>query len=171
MNSWTLRLIAAMVLTACCALCGRALCGRERRRVLFMESMKRALPMLSIDMLERLSPLSAALKASAQPLLVYIARAMDKGMGASEAWTAEKDALIERGQMLDCLLPEDLARLDMLFGGLGASGLSAQRQLLTDAGQAFSGLLEDAKKRADERGKLYTNLGLLAGLALSVCML
>lgn len=171
MDAWAMKLVAAVVLTACMALGGRAFSNREQRRVSVLSSIERALPMLQIDMLERLMPLGSALRQSGQPLFVHIADAMSEGRGGREAWLFEKDGLTARGQMLDCLLPEDIGRLDLFFESLGASGLSAQRILLSESEKAFALLREQATKRAEERGKLYTNLGMLAGLAISVCLL
>lgn len=171
MSQWSVRLLAAAILTVCCTLAGRALCYRERRRVEFLQSLIRALPMLKIDMLERMAPLRSALSAGGQLLLTRISEAMGRGMGAREAWLFEKDALCARGAMLDSLVREDLLQLDILFEGIGASGQSRQRLLLEETEKALALQLEAARKRADERGRLYTNLGLLLGLAISVCLL
>ncbi|MDL2206588.1 stage III sporulation protein AB [Eubacteriales bacterium OttesenSCG-928-N13] len=171
MNTWTIRLVACLVMTACCAMAGRSLCVKERRRVAMIDGLRQALPMLSIEMLERMLPLPQALRMSGQPLFIEIADGIESGMGAREAWIARRDQLVIQGEMLDCLMPDDLVRLDQLFEGLGASGISAQRLLLTEAERALDVQLTLAKKRADERGKLYTNLGLLGGLAISVFLL
>ncbi len=170
MNAWTLKLVAACMLTVCCAMAGRGLCIREKKRVQVLGTLRLVMPILAIEMTERLTPLMDAMIKTRQPLLMHIAEHMD-GRGARSAWQLEKDALMGKGGMIDCLLPQDVDRLDMLFDGLGASGISAQKQLLLEMEAAFSGLESEAKKRADERGKLYTNLGLLAGLAISICLL
>lgn len=171
MSGWTLKLVACCVLTACCALSGRALCGKERRRAELLCGLAGAMPLLMIEMTERLTPLIAALVASGDGLLRAVAACMEQGRGAREAWLHERGALTAKGNLLDSLLDEDLSAIEQLFDGLGASGISAQRLLLESSERRFKSLCEQASKRAQERGKLYTNLGLLFGLAISVCLI
>lgn len=171
MNTWTVRLVAAAILSLCCALMGRALCAKEVRRVQMLSSLRAALPMLTVEMLERMMPLPGALRLSGQPLLVRLALQIEQGMGAREAWVRLREQLTQQGQMLDCLLEDDLLRLDQLFDGLGISGISAQRLLLQESERAIERQHQQAQVRAQERGKLFTNLGLLLGLAIAVCLL
>lgn len=171
MNIWTVKLVLAAVITVCCAFAGRALCMKERRRVELLNGLIKAMPVLRLYMLERLEPLEAALGETHNILLLHVRESMARGMSAREAWSSEAAELTKQGAMLDSLVADDIARLDILFGELGASGLSAQRLLLDSCEQGLSVLLKEAKARADDRAKLYTNLGLLTGLAISICLL
>ncbi len=171
MSEWTLKLALAAAVTAACALAGRALCQKEQRRVALLQQLIRALPQLRLAMLEKLDPLEAALRQSGSPLLAHVAGSMAEGMSAREAWQGCRRELTAQGATLDCLEAEDLQRLDVLFESLGGTGKSGQKLLLDAAEAGLQELLQKAKARAEERGKLYTNLGLLLGLAIAVCLL
>ncbi len=171
MSEWMVKLGAAAAITAACALAGRALCQKEQRRVSMLQAFIRALPQLRLSMLERLTPLEAALRESGCPLFAHIAGNMADGMSACEGWQRCREELTAQGAMLDCLLPEDLQRLDVLFESLGGTGKSGQQLLLDSAESGLLELLGKANARAEERGKLYTNLGLLLGLAIAICLL
>lgn len=172
MNGFTLRIVAACVLTACCGLAGRSLAASCFRRAQTLQSLGEAVEILKVHMLDRLAPLGEALKATGHPALLQIAQVMgEQGGGANAAWQSLKGHLTSRGQLFDSLSSEDVAELDALMGGLGLSGASQQRVLLDASHKSFNRLTEAARKKAQEQGKLYTSLGLLAGLSLAIILL
>ncbi|MEA4897166.1 stage III sporulation protein AB [Bacillota bacterium Meth-B3] len=171
MDGWTLRLTAAAVLTLCGAAAGRSLAAVRRRRVVQLMLLTAALQRLEVQMLEKLLPLKEALAASAHPALGAVGEGMTGARGALLSWLGAADALRARGGELSALCGEDVAALDRLFDGLGTSGASEQRILLEGVQEELKRLAQAARKTADEHAKLYTSLGLIAGLALSICLL
>ena len=101
-------------------------------------------------------------------LLEGIGAAMGPGISAAEAWGAVLRKERRTGGLCDALLAEDIAVLDRLFAGLGESGRDAQELLLSEAAAALSESARSARERAEEAERLYTPLGLLAGLMLAL---
>ena len=171
MDEWTIKLVLGAAVTLACALAGRALSQKEHRRAALLSGWLSSIPALRIAMIERLTPLEPALRDTQDALFMHIAGGIAEGMSANEAWRGLYPQLCMQGRMLDCLLPEDLTRLGIFFASLGTSGRSEQQYLLDHTEAELSALHGDAQTRAKERGKLYSNLGLLFGLAVSVCLL
>lgn len=171
MEGFVLRLVAACVLAGCCALTGRALAASFVRRARMLEELGRSVSLLKIDMLDRLTPLREALAKTGHPGMKAVAEGMKSGGGAGSAWRAARGELCARGGALDCLNAEDLAEIEQLFDQLGISGVAQQRMVLEGAAAMLDERTADARKKAQEQGKLYTSLGLLCGMALAILLL
>ena len=172
-----LRLIAAAILSAACALAGRAVAGACVRRAQALSQLLGSVQRLRVDMLDKLLPLREALqnghpamKAVAAEMATAMPAAMPAG-GAGAAWRRARGALAARGGALDCLTAQDLDALGALFDGLGESGAAQQRILLSGALENLEALKAQADKKAREESKLYTTLGFLAGLSLAILLM
>ena len=164
-----LRLIAAAVLSAACALAGRAVAGACVRRARTLAALIDGVQKLRLDMLDRLLPLREALSGG-HPAMRSVSESMT-GCGAMAAWRRAQGALTARGGALDCLTAPDLEALNELFEGLGESGAARQRILLSGAEETLVKLRREADKKAQEESKLYATLGFLAGLSLSILLM
>jgi stage III sporulation protein AB len=172
-----LRLIAAAILSAACALAGRAVAGACVRRAQALSQLLGSVQRLRVDMLDKLLPLKEALQGG-HPAMKAVAEAMAAAMpattlagGAEAAWRRAKGALTARGGPLDCLTAQDLEALDALFNGLGESGAAQQRILLSGVLENLEALKAQADKKAREESKLYTTLGFLTGLSLAILLM
>jgi|GEM_PF-1545095 len=175
-----LRLIAAAILSAACALAGRAVAGACVRRAQALSQLLGSVQRLRVDMLDKLLPLREALQnghpamravaAEMAPMPAAMPAAMPAG-GAGAAWRRARGALAARGGALDCLTAQDLDALGALFDGLGESGAAQQRILLSGALENLEALKAQADKKAREESKLYTTLGFLAGLSLAILLM
>lgn len=164
-----LRFVAAAALSIACMLAGRAAAGARVRRAATLAALIEGLKRLEIDMLDKLLPLKEALM-NGHAVPRAVAEAM-RGCGAAEGWRRSRAALAARGGPLDCLTAEDLAALDALFDGLGATGSAQQRILIRGALEALAALRGEADRKAREESKLYSTLGLMAGLSLSILIM
>ncbi len=164
-----LRLIAAALLSAACALAGRAVAGACVRRAQALGALMDSVQRLRVDMLDKLLPLREALS-TGHPVMRAVSEAMARG-GAGQAWRRVQGALTARGGALDCLTRQDLEALSTLFEGLGESGAAQQRILLSGALDALESLRGEADKKAREESKLYATLGFLAGLSLAILLM
>ena len=163
-----MRVALALLAAVGSALIGRSVARGCARRAAALRSAMDAMQLLRIQMLERLLPLRAALEKSAFEPFRAVASELLNGDGAPGAWERARAALTRRGRALDCMMPEDLAALDRLFAGLGATA-RAEQELLFSACLAEIGLLEgEARRTGAEKGRLYTTLGLLGGLMLAI---
>lgn len=171
MDGWTLRLTAAALLTLCGAAGGRSLACARRLRVQQLEHMVSAIGRLRVQMLERRLALGEALIESGHPALARVADGLEGAHSVLGAYMGARSALRARGGALSALTDEDAAVLERLFEGLGATGASEQRLLLDGASEELKRLAALARKLSDEQARLYTSLGLIAGLSLSICLL
>ena len=153
-----------------CTMAGRTFAARNARRARLLAEFMDALQMLRVHMLDRLMPLSAALIRSQSPVLRDMGQDIDSA-GAAAAWQKFKAREMKRGGRLDCLSQRDAQVLDELFGVLGGSGRSEQKQVI-DAAIRELGILEAAARaESGEKSKLYTTLGALAGAAAVIGMI
>ncbi len=164
-----LRLVAAALLSAACALAGRAVAGACVRRAKALAALTDSVQKLRVDMLDKLLPLKEALS-NGHPAMRAVAEAM-AGCGAGTAWRRAQETLTRRGAALDCLTAPDLEALGALFEGLGESGAAQQRILLASAMESLEALRRQADKKAREESKLYATLGFLAGLSLAILLM
>ena len=171
MDGWTLRLTAAALLTLCGAAGGHSLASSRRLRVVQLESLLVGIGRLTVQMLEKMLPLKEALMASSCEAIAPVAANMTGGRMPLDAYLGAVQGLSARGGALSALTEEDTQVLEKMFEGLGASGASEQRLLLTGVQAQLDRLSQAARKTAEEQAKLYTSLGLISGLALSVCLL
>jgi stage III sporulation protein AB len=164
-----LRLFAAAALSVACALAGRAVAGACVRRASTLGELIDSVRRLEVNMLDKLMPLREALQCGHEAMRA-VADAM-QGCGASGAWHRAKEALLMRGGALDCLACEDVEALCTLFEGLGTSGAAQQRLLIGGAIESLQALKGEADKKAREESKLYSTLGLLAGMSLAILLM
>lgn len=165
-----MKLILACVVIIGGMLIGRTYAGSGVRRARMLSGMMDALQILRIAMLDRLTPLRTALEASSFPAFRCIGEEMN-GKSAAEAWGYVRDVHGRRGGMIDCLTDEDLCVADALFAGLGTSGCAQQEILIANALRALGSLEAAARKNVSEKNRLYTTLGLLAGIALAIAFI
>lgn len=165
-----MKLVAAAALTLSGAAGGHALGTARRQRVRQVSELRQGVERLSVNMLDKLLPLRQALAAAASPALDMVAQGME-GRDPAQAFIAVRDQLVARDGPLSCLEGEELTALGSLFGQLGASGAAEQRLILREAALRLERLEGRARAKADEQARLYGTLGLLAGLALAVCLL
>lgn len=170
MDGWTVKLVAAAALTLSGAAGGHALGSARRQRVSQLSQLRQALGFLSVNMLEKMLPLRQALLSSGSPALAAVAGQME-GLGPAQAYLAAKDRLTARDGPFSCLEAEELGVVGRLFAQLGATGAAEQRLLLREATLQLERIESRARVKADEQARLYGTLGLLAGLALAVCLL
>lgn len=171
MEGWAIRAGAAVVFSLSCALAGHAMSVQARRRALYLGQLRAALARLEVYMLEQLLPLDEALKEVKHPLFARVGEAVASGAPAREGWAELERERGARGGALDCLSGEDITCMRELFEELGMSLRQTQKILLNQAARTLARLEETAIKEAAERGRLYTSLGLLIGLMLSVCLM
>ena len=161
---------AACVMTAASAWGGKMLAGMQERRADMLRELLGAVRRLNIEMLEKRMPVREAMEACGG-LFSQTAGQMEGGAPPGAAFEKAAQALRERGEMLDCLEEGDMAALHRLFAGLGSGGIQAQRLVLNEAAEELERLAGQARRKREEQGKLYTSLGALGGLALSLLLL
>lgn len=163
-----MRIALAVLAAVASALVGRSIAlGCARRTAVIREAMD-AIQLLRIHMLERLLPLHAALEKSQFEPFRLVGRKLLTGDGALAAWRAVLPLLTRRGATLDCLTEEDLSLLFRFFEGLGTSTRLEQEALISATLAEMGRLESEAGKMGAEKGRLYTTLGLLGGLALAI---
>ena len=164
------RLGAACVMTAASAWGGRMMACTQARRAETLRAVLAGTRRLSVEMLERRTPVREAL-AACGGAFAETAGQMEGGAPPGEAYEQAIIAMRERGGLLDSLEEGDLAALRRLFSGLGEGGLQAQRLVLNEAAEELERLAGQARRKKEEHGKLYTSLGALAGLAAALMLL
>ena len=166
----TLKLLMALTAVAGSAWIGHVMAGCALRRTRTLANLLEGLEMLRVQALDRLRPLPEALRAGSCPIFQRVGQAMDS-VGSAEAWRQTRQRETRRGGLLDCLTAEDLEALEALFDGLGISGRSGQSALLDGARKRFIVLEKEAREQGRDKDRLYTTLGLLGGLTLTVLLL
>ncbi len=166
-----MRLVAAFLLTLCGAAAGHSFAAARKRRVEQLSELVQALGRLEVKMLEKLLPLKEALIAAAHEPFKAIGASMTGARSALGAYLNQIDQLRARGGGFSSLEEEDMRALERLFEGLGMSGASEQRLLIGSVRGELERLSLAARKKAEEQAKLYTSLGLIAGLALAICLI
>ena len=165
-----LKVGAACVMTAACAWGGRLLSLTQLRRVRTLEAALLGVRRLSVEMLEHRLPLGDALVACGG-VYAETARHMEGGISPLQAYERVKESLRARGALLDSLEEGDMTALMRLFGGLGAGGMQKQRLLLSETEEELRRLIEQARRRQEQSGRLYTSLSALGGLAMALMMM
>lgn len=161
---------------AACVVLGSTLCGKAaadslRRRANTLDALGEGLRVLRIHMTGLFEPVQLALQRSDCPILALVAKDMQNGRGAAQAWAQAKPEATRRGGPADALTQQDLGALDVLFAGLGQSGREEQEALLDSAIESVARLRQAARKRAGEADRLYVSLGLLIGLMLALIVI
>lgn len=165
-----LKLLMSMVVVVGCALIGRAYAGGGARRAQTLSLVMDALQLLRIRMLDRLMPVRQALEGSSCAVFRSVGAGMD-GVGAAESWRRVRSEQTKHGTALDSLSEADLCALDALFEGLGISGRTEQEALISNALKSLGRLESEARKSGLDKNRLYTTLGLLAGMALALALI
>lgn len=165
-----IRLALGCAVVIFCALAGKSFGGANARRVKMLAEIMDALQMLRVHMLDRLMPLEAAMCRSQSKLLNEIGDALGNA-GAASAWQDVKARELRRGGLLDCLTLRDIEVLDCLFSALGSTGRREQRPVIDSAIKELGLLEAAARSESGEKGRLYTTLGALAGVAAVIGML
>ena len=166
-----MRFLLALCAVTGGTLCGSALSGALRRRVMTLESILQGIRVLRLHMIAMFEPVSQALRSSGCALMEELAEGMTPGTSAAQAWANLRDRLRRRGGIMDALAAEDLSALDHLFEALGETGRNQQDVLLSAAQEAMARHLEAARKRAEETDRLYISLGALTGLMVALVVL
>ena len=162
-----LKLALAVLAVSGCALLGRACAAPLYRRAALLGELRDALALLRIRMLDAARPLPEALEDCGAPLLRRLGAGLADG-DPGVSWQALRRRESVRGGLLDSLLPADLETLDAFFAGLGATDNRGQACLIEEAEGALKAREAEARQRCGEKGRLYTTLGLLGGLALAL---
>ena len=152
------------------ALLGRACAGAGLRRVALLNGLRDALALLRVQTLEGGKPLREALSGAPCPVFAAVGEEMADA-SAVEAWRRVRARELHRGGLLDSLREVELAALDALFTGLGQSGRAEQAVLMENVRRALEDVGREAGAACAGKERLYTTLGLLAGLALALCAL
>ncbi len=165
-----LKIGAACVMTAACAWGGRLLSLTQLRRVRTLEDALLGIRRLSVEMLEHRLPLGDALRACGG-IYAETARRMEGSTPPQEAYRQAQQVLRARGGMLDSLEEGDMVALMRLFGGLGTGGMQKHRLLLSETEEELHRLIEQARRRHEQSGRLYTSLSALGGLAAALMIM
>ena len=169
MYEFTVRLALGAAVIAACAYAGRSLARVDQRRARILAETMDGMQLLRIHMLENLLPLDTALEKSQAFVFRETGRCMD-GRSARDAWHDVSCKGTARGGTLDSLTAEDCEVLDRFFMHLGGSSREEQRQVF-DVAIRELGALENASRSAgDQKNRLYTALGALAGAATVVAL-
>ncbi|MDO4548327.1 MAG: stage III sporulation protein AB [Clostridia bacterium] len=171
MDGWSVRLVAGVMLTFAGACAGRAMADVRKKRVRQLKDICRALERLQIAMIERRMPLEQALTAAGCEGFAAVSSLIKSERSVYDAWKKAQQTLRAKGAALSMLEGEDILALDNMFSALGLTGLSEQRLLLSDTGEALRALYDSARKKADEQARLYSTLGMLTGLAVAILLI
>ena len=94
-----------------------------------------------------------------------------KGKSPREAWYEVSCRETARGGRLNSLAAADCEALDRFFMKLGNSSLDEQRMVFDSAIKELGGLEDAARSAGEQKNRLYTALGALAGAAAVVVMI
>lgn len=169
MNELTIRLTLGAAVIAACAFAGRSLARVDQRRSRILAETMDGMQLLRIHMLENLLPLETALERSQAFVFHETGSCMD-GRSARDAWHDVSCKGTARGGRLDSLTADDCEVLDRFFMNLGGSSREEQRQVF-DIAISELGALENASRSSrEQKNRLYTALGALAGAATVVAL-
>ena len=163
----TAKIALCGAVTLLCAMTGKSFAGTNARRAKLLAELMDALQLLKVHMLDRLMPLEAALSLSKSLLLIKVGEHVAKS-GAYNAWQTIKSREMKRGGIMDCLSVKDAEVLERLFEALGSSGRNEQRPIIDSAIKELGLLEAQARSESGEKGRLYTILGALAGVAIVI---
>ena len=163
---------AAIALVVAGGVLGRALASAQRRRAAALAAFSPALMALKHAMLTRKLPLAEALAATAHFALIAMATRMREtpSLDPGACWREVYERLGARGEAFDCLGREEVGAIQDLFDSLVAHSAGEVALRLDDAAHSLTEITERAKKARDEKGKLYTSLGALGGMALAILL-
>ena len=165
------RVVLALCVVLGSTLCGKALADSARRRANALKSLESGLRSLRVHMTSLCEPVRNALEHAGCPLLGAVAKGMEGGKSAGEAWRSVRRNALRRGGPADSMAEADARLLDGLFEQLGQSGREEQELLLKGALEEVCRLGAEAAKRVGEADRLYVSLGLLVGLMLALIVI
>ena len=152
-------------------MCGHALAGAALRRKKLVAELLTAMRILRIEIASALNSLEYSLKQTDQPLFVLVSENLASSSCVLDAWMTVRNRECVHGGCADCLSPRVLSALDRLFEQLGISGREEQAESVHNCILTLEESYAESKERAAQVGKLYTSLGFLAGLSLSILMI
>lgn len=153
-----------------CAGAGRIMANAKKRRAETMGEILAAVRVLRIRMLNSMEPLSVLLRKSDSALFCDLGNSLWIGSTLSECWAEQKKAGCRKGGALDSFTEADLRILDGLFENLGKSGREEQAEMFARVIAEMEESQAGARKKQAEAAKMYTALGALAGLTVSILL-
>jgi len=166
-----LKLMLLLAVVLAFAMCGRVLSGPAERRYKTLCELQRALRTLHIQVCCMLEPLQDALRQADFPLFLSVSDRLSAHESVMDVWRQVKRSECRRGKAADCLSEMDMNILDRLFSRLGSSGIEGQGDAIMGCISSVEAMLDEAKIRAAETGRLYTSLGFLAGLGAAILLI
>ena len=155
---------------AACTFCGHALTRVSERRTQLLESLLCALRILRIELSGMIS-LGVALSETHCSLFLSVSEKLSSDKSAFEAWRNVRKSECIRGCKADCLTTQDLLALDRLFSRLGTCCCEEQNESILNCIASLEESYAQAKEHSCQIGKLYTSLGFLAGLAITILLI
>ena len=167
------KMMAALAVTAFAMLAGRAIGARAMRAADTLRLLMDELQTLRVLTLEKLMPMSAALMEMKFPPLRMTGELMCKG-GAllpAAAWTqVEQRERVPDGALED-MSAEDAAEVTNLFDALTTLSRREHEERYAQTIVRLGRREETLRAAGRDKVKLYTSLGALAGLAVSVMLI
>lgn len=165
-----MKLFLILSVIAACTFCGHALAGAAVRRKQLLEALLRALRILRIE-LNGMAHLGEALSSTQLPLFLCVREKLSSEKNAFDAWCNTRGSECIRGHYADCLTSSDLLILDRLFSCLGTCSREEQSEMILHCISSFEESYNQAKDHSCQIGKVYTSLGFLSGLALTILLI
>lgn len=164
------RWIAALAMTGFSMLAGRTLGGRALRGAEQIRRLMDELQTLRVMTLDKLMPMSAALSESRLPVLRLMGEKMrkDGALAPEEAWTQAAAREREPGGCLEALGEEEIGLVTRLFEALTCLGRREHEERYEDTVARLGRREEEKRAAGRDKLKLFTYLGALTGLAVSV---
>lgn len=152
---------------AACTFCGYSLASAAMARFRFLRELVAAMKKLRINIVELLLSVDLSLKQTNFLLFKKISDNLSQKRDLSEAW----EAVASSESILKSLSDAERTVLDDFFRQLGGSGRVAQEETILSCVHFFETSSEEAKARAVRVGRLYTSMGFLIGLSISILMI
>ena len=160
--------ILLSVVIVACAAAGRTLSNVHKRRAELFSELLAAVRVLRLRMLNSLEPIGILLRRSDTRLFRDLGNNLRDGASLAECWQELSAQASRRGRELDCLAQSDVRILDELFAKLGASGREEQNALFSMILAQLETAQDQAQARSAETSRMYTTLGALLGIGISV---
>ena len=160
--------ILLSVIIVACAAAGRSLSNVHKRRAELLAELLASARVLRLRMLNSLEPIGILLRRSDAKVFQDLGNNLREGASLAELWQELRVRVMRRGGQLDCLAQSDIRILDELFGKLGASGRDEQNAMFSTILAQMETAQEQAQARSAETSRMYTTLGALLGIGISV---
>lgn len=162
-----LKLTMVLFIIAACALCGYSLAGAANEREKFLSELVAALRRLRIYIVDMIMPVEQALKQTDFPVFSAVAARIEKDRSLFDVWRM----MAGSEKILAVISDSERKVLDGLFEQLGESGRNLQDEMLRGCIRALELYAEEAKERAGKVCRLYTSVGFLMGLAITILLI